>query len=660
MNMNVSDVFFSIQPDKKHPLRCAVYDRYMRRDPLKKKRTVYREIAEEFGISSETVARYIKRMETGRFTQPERKQGRYIYAWDDEALRFFTNFYLAAKSQVGDCTVRNAYNVTREKAQAEGWKIGSEQSAYIHARRISPAMLMLARGGRRALDNMFYISRDLSKLQPFELIVGDQHRFDFWCSVPGRNPDTVEYIRVECYLWLDMGTRIVYGVSFDKHYSSHTVLRALRVGINRFGKFGSTYNDNGTSEKSDIADEVVARLQSYGVRFLDEADLYQSDNGRYVVEDADGAVVDVARNRAEWHAKHRRIFARVKNAKTKPIERFFSTLEQILLDMCLPGYVKEVGMSAPEEEEAQKRLDWQKKHGYILPYDDFIKSVLRAIDIYENRKHTTLGVSPREYLRQKTVAGWRPTYISKSDESYLFMERAFAVVKGDRVTLFGREYIGPELTKEMVLENRGTLTAYSRKKIELRYDPDNIDLGVFAIEPDTNNAIALRLVEKIDMFDGKKVAEQIAWKKRQMAAVVAAFNEKALDKDIRVLTDKRYDEYKKAETLAEASAAQIEYKSPDNVIPPVVIKPKNTEAAMSDEEWSKNVASIIASEPLAKARTASVFMTERDRYEDILTRFTSGDRLTKDDVDFKYRYEQIMTEQDKNYFGALLRINANN
>ena len=240
------------------------------------------------------------------------------------------------------------------------------------------------------------------------------------------------------------------------------------------------------------------------------------------------------------------------------------------------------------------------------------------------------------------------------------MERAFATVKGDRVTLFGREYIGPELTKEMVLENRGTLTAYSRKKIELRYDPDNIDLGVFAIEPDTNNAIALRPVEKIDMFDGKKVAEQIAWKKRQMAAVVAAFNEKALDKDIRVLTDKRYDEYKKAETLAEASAAQIEYKVPENVIPPAVIKPKNTEAAMSDEEWSKNVASIIASEPLAKARTASVFMTERDRYEDILTRFTSGDRLTKDDVDFKYRYEQTMTEQDKNYFGALLRINANN
>ena len=29
---------------------------------------------------------------------------------------------------------------------------------------------------------MFYISRDLSKLNPFQLIVGDQHIFDFWCE----------------------------------------------------------------------------------------------------------------------------------------------------------------------------------------------------------------------------------------------------------------------------------------------------------------------------------------------------------------------------------------------------------------------------------------------------------------------------------------------
>lgn len=182
--------------DKKHPLRCAVYDRFMRRNPLKTKVEVYNEIAEEFGISVSTVQRYLKTVESGVFIDESKKQGRHVYAWDDEALSFFTNFYLAAMAEVGGCTVRNAYEYTRKRAEQEGWSIGSEQSAYVHARKISPAMIMLAKGGQRALDNMFYISRDLSKLKPFQLIVGDQHRFDFWCLAD----DGKTYIRAECYL----------------------------------------------------------------------------------------------------------------------------------------------------------------------------------------------------------------------------------------------------------------------------------------------------------------------------------------------------------------------------------------------------------------------------------------------------------------------------
>ena len=265
--------------DKKHPLRCAVYDRFMRRNPLKSKADTYREIADEFGISISTVQRYLKKIECGVFIDESKKQGRHVYAWDDEALSFFKNFFLAAITEVGGCTVRNAYNVTKQRAKEMGWNIGSEQSAYVHAKNISPAMIMLAKGGQRALDNMFYISRDLSKLKPFQLIVGDQHRFDFWCLAD----DGQTYIRAECYLWLDMATRIVYGVSFDPHYNTRTVVRALRMGIQRFGKFESTYNDNGSSEKSALSTQIVQALQSYGVKFMDEADMYHADNGRYIV-----------------------------------------------------------------------------------------------------------------------------------------------------------------------------------------------------------------------------------------------------------------------------------------------------------------------------------------------------------------------------------------
>lgn len=675
--------FFPIVPDKKHPLRCAVYDRFRRRDPLKSKAVTYQSIAQEFGISVPTVQRYIRQVESGKISDPAKKQGRHVYAWDCEALSFFTNFYLAAMAEVGGCSVRNAYNYTRQEALKNGWKIGSEQSAYVHVREISPAMIMLAKGGQRALDNMFYISRDLSKLQPFQLIVGDQHRFDFWCT-----NEQGEYIRAECYLWLDMATRLVYGISFDQHYNTRTVVRALRMGIQRFGKFESTYNDNGSSEKSALSDRIVQALQSYGVRFLDEADLYHAENGRYIVEDTEGSVVDVVQTKREWEQAHRRIFARVKNAKTKPIERFFNTLEQILRDMCLPGYVKEMGMSAPEEEQATKRLAWQKKHGYILTYDEFIHKVLDAVEFYENRKHSTLGCTPRERLQEYAKNGWLPTYINKCDEAYLFMESSFATVKGDRVVLNGVEYVGPELTQQMITENRGTLVAYNRKKVELRYDPENLDIGVFAIEPGTNNAIALHPVQKIDMLNHEEMVKQLELKKRNIRAVQKAFEEATKNKNVKVLSDKtKFAELRKSEELAQKALAYNEPSSVKQKIPVVAIKTdakeapirqipqsvfkkensydtipqtaKHTDWELSDQEFMQGLASRISSENVLRSHTKNVFMTDRDRYQYVITRFYNGEKLTHEETDFMFLYQGKMTMQEESYWDSYIKTNFN-
>ena len=668
--------------DKKHPLRCAVYDRFMRRNPLKTKLEVYNEIAEEFGISVSTVQRYLKTVESGVFIDESKKQGRHVYAWDDEALSFFTNFYLAAMAEVGGCTVRNAYEYTKKRAEQMGWRIGSEQSAYTHAKKISPAMIMLAKGGQRALDNMFYISRDLSKLKPFQLIVGDQHRFDFWCLAD----DGKTFIRAECYLWLDMATRVVYGVSFDPHYNTRTVTRALRMGIQRFGKFESTYNDNGSSEKSALSTQIVQALQSYGVKFIDEADLYHADNGRYIVEDTEGCVVDVVKTKAEWEKQHRRIFARVKNAKTKPIERFFNTLEQILRDLCIPGYVKEMGMSAPEEEQADKRLKWQKKNGYILTYDEFIKKVAQALDIYENRRHATLGCTPKERLEEYRLQGWMPTYIDPRDEAYLFMESAFATVKGDRVRLNNIDYVGPELTQEMILQNRGTLVAYNRQKIELRYDPENLDIGVFAIEPGTHNAIALHPVEKINMLDDEAMVKSLEWKNRNITAVKKAFENATKDKSIRVLSEpQKFQELRNSEKLAEQAMAleapKEQFKptpvirkadqeteefalpqsrkrndSYDSAFIPQTFK---SESEMSDEEFMQGLVSRISSENILRSHSKDVFMTGRDRYQSILERYLNGERLNREDLDFKFFYEGKMTPSEENYFAAFTKNNFN-
>lgn len=661
--------------DKKFPVRAAVYDAYRRRSPLISKSKAYEQIARQFNISVPTVQRYIRRMEYGSiFSIPEGRQGRHVYAWSDEALSFFTNFLLAAIQEVGGCTVRNAYNNTKAEAARRGWSIGSEASAYVHARSISPAMKMLAKGGQRALDNMFYISRDLSKLRPFQLIVGDQHIFDFWCVSPeGRK------IRAECYLWLDMATRLVYGVSFDVAYNTRTVVRALRMGIRRFGKFQSTYNDNGSSEKSALADEIVERLQTYGVRFIDEADLYRAENGRYIVEDTEGLVVDVVSTKTEWEKRHRRIFARVKNAKTKPIERFFSTLEQILRDQCLPGLVKGLALSAPEEEQASKRLAWQEKNGYLLTYDEFIQQVVKAIEIYETRVHSSLGCTPRERLEQYKSEGWQPEFIDPRDEAYLFMESVQRQVKGDRIELGGKEYIGPDLTQQMVLENRGTLVAYNRQKIEVRYDPENLDIGVFAIEPGTRHAIALRPVEKIDMLDHEAMVRQLEWKKRNMRAVQDAFKSATQNKNVKVLSEpQKFSELRKAETLAqqalslqaggkrqgvqEESVAHEETRGipsgirrRNSVFGQMPMSFSRKDEPLSQEDFLESIAARIGSENVLRAHGKPVFYTDRERYEYILNMFYSGERLSREDMDFKFDYESRMPPNEESYFASYVK-----
>lgn len=632
--------------DLKHAKKINVYDDWRRRPTGLSKHEAVLQIASKYGISGETVRRYIKEIETNGY-RPSIKntQGRRIYAWSPEALSYLKSFYLCAMRDVGACTYRNAYNKTVSKAEKEGWQYGSEQSAYIHLRDINAALPMYAHGGRRALDNMFWIARDLESLDPFEVIVGDQHRFDFWCVDEDKT-----VFRPECYLWLDMRTRLVYGLAFDRHYNTGTVLNALKTGLSIFGKFGSTYNDNGSAEKSARADLVIENLQTYGMRWSDTAELYKDKDGRFVITDEQDNVVQVCETRTEWYKRNRRIFARVKNAKTKPIERFFSTLEQILLDDCLPGYIKEMGMSAPEEEEAKRRLDWQRAHNYVLTYQDFINAVAQAVDKYNNRIHATLKCSPLQALKSAVDAGFCQTYIDPSDIAYLFFDRKYCVVHGDRIRLDNEWYIGPDATTELILQNRGTLVGLSRKKIEVRYDPENPAAGVYAIDPRDNRPIVLRKVEAIEMFDDKAASDSFEWKRGQIKSVVDAFGRMVAPQQL--LKDgssvREYLEAKKA-VASNAPVSPVSVPSIE----------QSSVQSLSDEQFRATVAEKICAEVEIKPKHQKVFRTERDRYQWCLDEDIAGRRLTSRDQEFKQKFEQKMTDQDLNYFTLYAAANGN-
>ena len=636
--MGVAERFLSVSP--KLSLKRSVYDSWIRRAPGMGKLAAAAYIAAEFDISVSTVQRYVRELKTyGDGGAPKcRTQGRKMFAWDDAALAFMRSFYLAARREAGGCTARNAYRRTAEEAQKHGWRIGSESSAYKYLSNLSPVLIEYACGGTRALDNKFWILRDLSLLRPFQIVVGDQHRFDFWCE-----DENGKLFRPECYLWLDMRTRLVYGLAFDRHYTASTVIRALRVGVEHFGRFECTYNDNGTAERSAWTDLVVEQLQTYGMRWGDDiANLYKDDeSGMYTVRDDEGSIVAYAKDRAEWYEKNRRIFAQVKNAKTKPIERFFSTLEQLLRDQCLPGYVKELNLSAPEEEEAARRLAWQKKNGYMLSFSEFILAVARAVDQYNNRRHSSLGRSPVEELELARRNGWRQTFLNPADIEYLFFNRTYAVVNGDRIRLNGKYFSGPPLTQEMVRHTRGSLINLNKQRVEVRSNPDNLDAGVYAIDPRTKEAIVLHQVQAIDMFDADAFRREIQLKRQQIKAASEAFREAAGSR--RVLIDNSVSRpYVKSETLA---AAIPEYALPTDAA-------QETEPELAQTE---KIAVKISREIKQRPQYQAVYTSERERYTALLKAQHAGTRISDADQEFMLSYEERMDDDDLLYISNVMR-----
>jgi putative transposase len=418
------------------------------------------------------------------------------------------------------------------------------------------------------------------------------------------------------------------------------------MGIIRFGKFGSTYNDNGAAERSFRIDRLVNALQTYGMSYQDSADLYRTQNGQYVVEDIQGEVVAEVPNLKEWRKENRRMFAQVKNAKAKPVERFFHTLEVLLSDLVLPGYVRDITASAPEDEEATRRLTWQKEQGYILSYDEFIGKVKDAIIRYENRNHAGLKRSPLEELRYaQEKEGWAPSWLDSDDIRHLFLERDNRIVKGNRVRIEGFYYLGPELTQDMVRENRHNLAGLSGLKVEVFYDPDDPAAGAWAVDPRSGETIYLTPEERIDPFNSEEVSQQLKSKRSSMRAVSSSFRETTAAAG-KVLTSPEYKPRIEAQSVANKA---IEAKTEKAALV----------SSMSNEEFTAAVAvsNRIAKEQQELVKRKAVYPTPMKRYQAILDIILRGENLSSGDRLFKAEYESRMGPEEKTKWNIYINFN---
>ena len=617
---------------------AAVYRRrqeaatlYSRRPVGVKKGAWVEVIAKKMGTSPATVRRLLKAAETGAKV-PERKK-RELSSWSPEAVHYLQAFFLAAVKEAGSCSKKRAIEALKTEAAAKGWRIGCDTSAYKLLDEIDPLLVKYAKGGDRELDNFFYVARDLTTLSPMQIVVGDQHIFDYWVE----DKETGKVFRPECYLWLDMRTRMVYGLAFakpGKGYNSETVRQSLRIGLKRFGKFGRTYNDNGRPELAQAVTAIINELAAYGMEIGSEADLYRTASGAFAVEDETGKVVGTAKTRREWEQHRNRIFARVKNAKAKPIERFFSTLEKLLEDRLMPGKVKPLAASAPVEEENQNRLDRQRKSGQLLSPEEFQLVVLQCIDTYENRTHGAFNHSPKEELMQLVAEGWKPTFINQKEVDFIFFNRERRKVRAGRVRVDGSDFEG-----EPIAVNGGRIdpeigiTSYEGKEIEVRWNPEDPE-ECYAVCPD-GSIRPLRKVIGIDPTDESQVSAALEWKRQQKKAVRQAFA---------VLTQSVSGTVLTTTTAPKIEQAQNRKKT----LPPPMTGAELKAAAEKKAVEYKAFA--------IQSTAAKTHKTPLDRYKWCIDRLISGCELNSLDSGFVAKFEQSLTASQRQYWTTYKKI----
>ena len=597
----------------------AVREALDRRPAGIKKRAWIESVAIKYGCSWQHLYKAIKKYEKdglAGLVHKRRGQSGGSRVWDDEALEYW----------IGLCTIREGSGKSRKalylrhlvpEARARGWRIGGERSALKKAEdRVSPPLLAYRDGGLRALDNIMPpILRDYSDLEPFEIIVGDQHKFDFWVwdEVAGKA------IRPEGYFWQDMRTRMWYGGAVDRKYNGMLMGLGLRIGLVACGTFGTIYTDNGGPEKSEYIESIVQDMQSLGLKR--EYTIARSD-----IEEEDGR--DCYRAVKVGHR-----WAIVRNAKAKPLERSFQELERALRDLGVPGRVKDLRGSEEEAEVHSKELAKLIKEEKLFTLDEFILWVYRAMDYLNKEKESRSlaqewifgprpkSVTPIDVLHACYKHGWKPRFLDEPTINLIFLARADRVVKRGRIILDKKDY-----------EHRDLIPLHN-KRVDLRYDPfDPEEILVFF---KGKYICTAKMVERGSMKNPKQTERLIRQKRQHRRGYIEEYRK--LTKGIGDL------QMRSQVTGLERAAIEVEADRKKDAAAKAELVRVRTEAEIIEETKAIETAYV-------PPRVRPVFRDDEHRMEWLVDQMAEGRELEAEDREWLVKYWGELSPAGREYW----------
>lgn len=591
------------------------------------KRKWIESVAMRFDVTWQSIYKWIKKYEnkgiaglrhTKNYAEIPRK-------WTPEAIDFWVS--LCGKREHRAANRKDLYdNILIIEASRRGWEIGGYESAnWWFDKRWNPCLDALQRGGMRALDNILPpILRDYSDLAPFQILVGDQHRFDRWVV----DEETGEIFRPEGYLWQDLRSRTIYGAAVDKKYDAWLIGLALRIGVSCYGAFGSIYTDNGKPELSRFVTSILANMRAHGMEW-EKTDELVTDLLDVDPEDVSPCCI--------MPGSHRK--AIVKNAKAKMIEGTFHRLEQIMASvMLLPGGTKkmsdDIHWQDIDHQEAQKLA----AQGKLLTSHEFALAMYRACDYYNNKKpHRGVlsewswrpkpaQVTPRDCLQACYQDGWRPRMISSDAADLLFLAREKRTIHKGQIALNNDFYVAEALIE------------MHKQSVDIRYNPMTYaEVHVFQGGKYTCTAFP---VERSSMIDQDLASRKIAEKRDRRRRFAEEFKKiSSIAPDFR-----HYSEVPEAERVAALIGAERKQRAIENKELTRPITQAELDIKVNALEELNRIPAKTA-KPLAGPRP-SYWTSDAARHDWCINAFVDGTISTEDRA-WMDNYEAAMDQADR-------------
>jgi len=250
-------------------------------------------------------------------------------------------------------------------AAEKGWEVPSRRTCQRAIDGLPKGVVIKQRFGEEAYTNeaQSYIERDYSGLRSNQIWVGDHHQFDVIC----RHGDKL--IRPWLTAWMDMRSRKIVGRQVFAHDpNSDTILSALRMGCLDAGVPETVMIDNGKD------------YDSYALNGRTKKDRWLIRKGKIQLDPVYAGGVFAALG---IEAK----FVLPYHGQSKPIERFFGTVEQQT-----PVWATYCGRSTAHKPED---LELQLDRGNAPQLTDFIEWFSGHggwIETYHNTVHTGDGM----------------------------------------------------------------------------------------------------------------------------------------------------------------------------------------------------------------------------------------------------------------------------